>query len=241
MATIKIKRGPSANLPSLTLQEGELAVALDTGKVYIGDSAGNTILVNPDLPIGSGAGKVPILGTDGKLDAAVLPAIAVTDTFVVANQAAMLALTAQIGDVAVRTDLSKSFILKAAPATTLANWQELLTPGAPVQSVNSKTGAITLTASDVGAASATHNHTSGQITDAANTNTVNTIVKRDASGNFSAGTITANLSGKATSAEKLATARIITITGDVQGSVSTDLSGNVSLNTTISTIDGGSF
>ncbi len=51
----------------------------------------------------------------------------VTDTFVVATQAVMLALTCQKGDVAVRSDLKKSFILKAKPATTLANWQELLT------------------------------------------------------------------------------------------------------------------
>lgn len=63
----------------------------------------------------------------------------------------MLALSVQIGDVAVRTDLGKSFILKATPATQLANWQEILTPESPVQSVNGKTGTVTLTASDVGA------------------------------------------------------------------------------------------
>ncbi|MGN7205536.1 beta strand repeat-containing protein [Pedobacter sp. SAFR-022] len=40
-------------------------------------------------------------------------------------------------------------------------------------------------------------------------NTANTLVKRDASGNFSAGTITGTLAGNATSATKLATARTI--------------------------------
>lgn len=45
-----------------------------------------------------------------------------------------------------------------------------------------------------------HNHTSANISDATNLNTANMIVKRDASGNFSAGTITANLSGNASTA-----------------------------------------
>ena len=40
-----------------------------------------------------------------------------------------------------------------------------------------------------------HSHTSANISDATNANTVNMIVKRDASGNFSAGTITAALTG----------------------------------------------
>jgi len=100
---------------------------------------------------GTGSGNVPVLGSDGKLASSVLPAIAVTDTFVVNSQSAMLALTAQVGDVAVRTDQNKSYILKTAGASTLANWQELLTPTDAVISVNSKTGAVQLGASDVGA------------------------------------------------------------------------------------------
>lgn len=84
------------------------------------------------------------LDTGGKISAAQLPAIAITDTFVVASQAAMLALTAEVGDVAVRTDLSKSFILKTAGASVLANWQELLTPSDVVSSVNGMTGAVTV-------------------------------------------------------------------------------------------------
>jgi hypothetical protein len=73
-----------------------------------------------------------------------LPALAITETSVVVSQAAMLALTAQVGDVAVRTDVNKSFILTASPATTLGNWQELLTPTDAVLSVDGNTGAISL-------------------------------------------------------------------------------------------------
>ena len=101
---------------------------------------------------GTASGQIPVLGTGGKIDAALLPAIAISETSVVESQAAMLALTAQVGDVAVRTDLSKSFILKAEPASTLANWQELLTPDCAVQSVAGKTGTVVLTKSDVGLA-----------------------------------------------------------------------------------------
>ncbi|SCB41220.1 hypothetical protein [Rhizobium lusitanum] len=90
----------------------------------------------------------------GKIPASQLPASAITDTFVVATQAAMLALGVQKGDVAIRTDVNKSFILQAEPATTLANWQELRTPTDVVQSVAGRQGAVTLTSADLTDASA---------------------------------------------------------------------------------------
>ena len=85
-----------------------------------------------------------------------LPALAISETSVVVSQAAMLALTAQVGDVAVRTDVNKSFILTAAPASTLANWQELLTPTDAVLSVDGSTGAVSLSGTYV-------NRTTGQL------------------------------------------------------------------------------
>ncbi|WP_303846703.1 gp53-like domain-containing protein [Aeromonas sobria] len=90
------------------------------------------------------ANGVATLDGSGKLPVNQIPATAITDTFVVNTQAAMLALTAEIGDVAVRTDLNKSFILRVAGAATLANWQELLTPTDSVQSVDGMTGAVTI-------------------------------------------------------------------------------------------------
>ena len=90
------------------------------------------------------ANGVATLGSDGKLTTSQIPDVTITDTFVVSSQAAMLALTAQVGDVAVRTDLNKSFILKTAGASTLANWQELLTPTDAVTSVDGQTGTVNL-------------------------------------------------------------------------------------------------
>jgi hypothetical protein len=90
------------------------------------------------------ANGLATLGSDGKLTTAQIPDVTITDTFVVTSQAAMLALTAQVGDVAVRTDLNKSFILRVAGASTLVNWQELLTPTDSVLSVDGQTGAVVL-------------------------------------------------------------------------------------------------
>jgi hypothetical protein len=84
------------------------------------------------------------LDGSGLVPTAQLPALAITNTSVVASQVAMLALTAQIGDIAVRTDLNKSFILTATPSTSLVNWQELLTPTDSVLSVDGNTGVVSL-------------------------------------------------------------------------------------------------
>lgn len=100
---------------------------------------------------GIASGNIPVLGADGKLDTSVIPAIALSDIFTVENEAEMLGLTAQTGDVAIRTDENKTYILSAEPASAKANWKQILTPAAPVQSVNGKTGVVTLTAEDVGA------------------------------------------------------------------------------------------
>ena len=217
MAKIQIKRGLQAGVERLVLAEGELAVALDTGNVYVGTTTG-TMLVNPDggiadeavklrnkrefaisgdgaaqpvafdgtgnvalslslaqiagltagtytkltvdtkgrvtggtaievtdLPsiptskitglgtaanknVGVSAGSIPVVGDDGKLSTALMPDLSITDTYEAASQAAMLALKCQKGDVCVRTDEKKTYILAAEPASTLANWKWLQTP-----------------------------------------------------------------------------------------------------------------
>lgn len=76
-----------------------------------------------------------------------------------------------------------------------------------------------------GAVSGTHTAINSAVTEAnaaTNANTASKIVKRDASGNFSAGTVTAALSGNATTASTLQTARTI-------GGVSFNGSANINL------------
>ena len=56
---IKIKRGSSANLDSLTLQEGELATTIDTRKLYIGYSDGSKVEIGQKGPQGDAGPQGP--------------------------------------------------------------------------------------------------------------------------------------------------------------------------------------
>ena len=121
----------AADLPSITLSKITDA----------GSAAGKDV--------GISAGNVPMLGADGKLDTSVLPALAITQTYTVNSQSEMLALNAQQGDVAIRTDVVKTFILAGTNPATLTDWVELQTPDCKVLSVNGKTGAVVLSTSDI--------------------------------------------------------------------------------------------
>ena len=133
MTKIQTVDGSTSGLDA-DLLDGQHASAFQTALGFTAENVANKNASN---------GYAGLVG--GKIDAAQLPAIAITDTFVVASQVAMLALTCEVGDIAVRSDLSKSYILKTADPTILANWQELLSPAGGVSSVNTMTGAVTIT------------------------------------------------------------------------------------------------
>jgi hypothetical protein len=126
------------------------------------------------------ANGVATLDSGGKIPQSQIPAVAITNTFVVASQAAMLALTAEEGDVAVRTDENKTYILTATPATTLANWQELLTPTDSVLSVDGLTGAVDLTGK-YSQLTASNTFLAQNIFNASSTSVVDLIVRATAS------------------------------------------------------------
>lgn len=122
-----------------------------------------------------------------------------------------------------------NFVLKSKTGNQLA-WEALafenLTEGSYIKLTNtSTTGDVssynTLTPVTVAV-------------DAAVANTANTVVARDSSGNFSAGTITAALSGNASTATKLATAR--TING-----VAFDGTSNITVSTNYTIQSGASY
>ncbi|MEI8142322.1 MAG: hypothetical protein WCG90_05605 [Chitinophagia bacterium] len=108
-------------------------------------------------------------------------------------------------------------------SSTIANFDTRITTVS--NSVTSNTSSITALNTSVNAAT--------------NTNTVSTIVKRDASGNFSAGTITAALSGNATTATTAgnitATSNSTLVTISTLSAVGTITSGTISLTTDIKT------
>lgn len=92
--------------------------------------------------------------TDGKLDPGVLPSLAIVDVYTVSSQADMLALAAQKGDIAVRSDNGRKYILADTDPTVLANWVELAGPD-PIASTDisdaTTAGRALLTAADAAA------------------------------------------------------------------------------------------
>lgn len=142
-------QGEAANLSDLTplaLGTPSAGVSPDASRydhVHQMPSAAN---VGAIATTAAGAANgVATLDGAGKIPSSQLPPIAITETYVVSSQAAMLALTAQVGDVAVRTDIQSNFILQTEPASTLGNWVELETPPGGVTSVDGQTGAVSLT------------------------------------------------------------------------------------------------
>jgi hypothetical protein len=93
---------------------------------------------------------VASLDASGLIPSSQLPPISFTSTTVVSNDVDMVGLSsATVGSIAIRTDLNKNFVLSTLPASTLANWVELLTPAAPVQTVNGYTGSVNLLKNDI--------------------------------------------------------------------------------------------
>ena len=97
-------------------------------------------------------GKIVKLNSSGRIAASMLPPLAITDTFEAASEGAMLALSnAEKGDVCIRTDLNKTFILAGDSYSVITSWKELKTPSDTVLSVNGQNGTVVLSAANVGA------------------------------------------------------------------------------------------
>lgn len=104
------------------------------------------------------------------------------------------------------------------PATGTTNNGKVLTAGATAGSLSWQTpttGTVTSVAAGSYLTGGTITTSGTLAVDATSANTASKVVARDASGNFSAGTITAALSGNASTATTLATGRTIAMTGDV--------------------------
>lgn len=136
----------------------------------------------------------------------------------VANAAALPPANNTDGDA--RVTLNDKSIYIWNEGTTA--WLQAATPAATsaITALNTDVtavgpGAVVATVNSVGGSSAANVHSAELLANAAaSTNTVSTIVKRDASGNFSAGTITANLTGNASGSAGSFTGSLV---GDVTG------------------------
>ncbi len=95
------------------------------------------------------SGGYASLDSTGKVPYAEIPAIAISETFVVTSELEQLALNAGEGDVAIRTDENKSYIHNGGSSDTMADWYELLTTGL-VDSVQARIGNVVITQADLG-------------------------------------------------------------------------------------------
>jgi hypothetical protein len=148
MATvIRIKRGLEADILPLNLPLGEPVFATDTNRLFVGTGAGVTpIQLNlADLiATYNTANNLVKLDGAGLIPESLLPKIAITTPYVVADATERDALTAEEGDVAIVTSENKSYILDGT-----GTWLELKSPTAAVDSVNGQTGAVTLALDDL--------------------------------------------------------------------------------------------
>ncbi len=98
--TVQVYRGVRANLAALasTGKAGQLVWTTDSNEMFV-DSGSGTGIGAAWLPLANGIAY-----------------------FTAANQAAMVALAAKIGDITDRTDLKQNFLLTAYPASTPGNW-----------------------------------------------------------------------------------------------------------------------
>ena len=114
-------------------------------------SLSNRINLKLDASLLGVANGAASLNASGIIPSSQLAPLTLSSTSVVASATDMISLSgATVGSIAIRTDINKNFVLSATPASILSNWVELLTPAAPVQTVNGYTGTINLSKSDIG-------------------------------------------------------------------------------------------
>lgn len=114
----------------------------------ISDDTEAALDLKQDLADKNQSGGYAGLDGSGKINPSQLPSITIGNVYVVDSQAEMTALAAVVGDVAIRTDQNKTYILSALPASTVENWEELLTPVDQVQSVFGRQGTISAQSGD---------------------------------------------------------------------------------------------
>jgi hypothetical protein len=149
-SSVTLLIGADVNLYRADVNKLATDDALDVGgalRTY-GNLQVDGTITNSALTTALGA-KADLVG--GVIPTAQIPAVALVQYLgTAANQAAMLAKVGQPGDWVNRTDLGTSWQITGNDPTQLSNWTQLLYPTAPVTSVSGRTGAVTLTSSDVG-------------------------------------------------------------------------------------------
>jgi len=231
--TIQVRRGLATNLPA-SLNAGEFGFTTDTHLVYIGDGSSNheVITVNSTALDARYYTETEIGGSTSNTNSGAYRT-GVFDEFTQSNATNVQGVLKDL-DTAVTAAVSGSGEVNTASnqgSGGVGVFYQKSSSDLQFKNINVTGSHITVT-DDTG------NHEIDLAVDATNANTAGRIVSRDASGNFSAGTITAALTGNASTATTLQTARNFSITGDgTANTISFNGSGNVALSLTVDKVD----
>ena len=108
-----------------------------------------------DKNVGTAAGQVVMVDEDGKIDGSIIPALAITDVFIVNDIDAMLEISgAEKGDIAILKTpgdkIGNTFILAGTDPTERNDWVQIVTPLNGIQIINDKSGhEVTLNTDDI--------------------------------------------------------------------------------------------
>jgi len=137
-----------ANTAAIKTQLENAGLDIDTINTFLAgidsDSTNDQTKSEIDTLILKGlANGYATLDAGAKIPSAQLPALALTDIFEVASEVAMIALTAQEGDIAVRSDENKTYAHNGGVVGDATDWTRLKTPTDLVLSVSGNTGVVT--------------------------------------------------------------------------------------------------
>lgn len=144
MAVIRIRRGLEAAITAANLPLGEVVLATDTGRQFYGTGSGVAPFKvdSADVLSTNVANGLAKLTGAGLLPTSILPPIAITRVFPVADIPARDALVVEEGDFAIVASEGKSYAYDGTA------WLEITSPGGVV-SVNGETGVVVLSLDDL--------------------------------------------------------------------------------------------
>lgn len=153
ISVVEAHTHPSAEISDSTAVGRSVltAASASAARAAIGAGTSNVVIGTSAADAKAGNWFPSFAEVTGTIGTSQLPPLAINDTFAPVSEAAMLALTAQRGDVAIRTDNGKTYILSTDSPGTLADWKQITAVG-DVSSVAGRTGAVVLAKGDVGLA-----------------------------------------------------------------------------------------
>lgn len=142
---------PASQISDATALGRQILQAVDaaSARTLIGAGTSNLAIGTTATTAMAGNKTFAFSEITGTVGTAQLPPLAINEVFTPADQTAMLALTAQRGDMAIRIDNGYTYVLASDSPATLADWKQVTAAG-QVTSVAGRTGAVVLAKADVG-------------------------------------------------------------------------------------------